>query len=61
MLWQCDATEFESLSQKYNVQGFPTLKWFKDGELTDFVDSHLPTPHFGFLSADLGIRPSRVI
>lgn len=28
-----DATEEESLAEKYEVQGFPTLKFFKHGEL----------------------------
>ncbi|KAG2446641.1 hypothetical protein HYH02_008213 [Chlamydomonas schloesseri] len=28
-----DATQEESLGQKFGVQGYPTLKWFVDGEL----------------------------
>merc|ERR1712227_1051017 len=31
-----DATAERELGEKYNVQGYPTLKWFKDGEASDF-------------------------
>lgn len=30
---QVDATVEESLGSKFSVQGYPSLKWFVDGEL----------------------------
>lgn len=30
-----DATQETELAEQYGVQGFPTLKWFEDGALTD--------------------------
>lgn len=30
---QVDATVESDLGQKFGVQGYPTLKWFVDGEL----------------------------
>jgi protein disulfide-isomerase A1 len=30
---QCDATQEPDLAQKYEVQGYPTIKWFVDGEM----------------------------
>jgi hypothetical protein len=32
-LLQVDATVESDLGQKFGVQGYPTLKWFVDGEL----------------------------
>ena len=31
---QVDATEEAELGTKFGVQGYPTLKWFVDGELS---------------------------
>jgi hypothetical protein len=31
---QCDATKDADLAQKFDVSGYPTLKWFVDGELS---------------------------
>jgi hypothetical protein len=33
LLLQVDATVESDLGQKFGVQGYPTLKWFVDGEL----------------------------
>jgi protein disulfide-isomerase A1 len=35
-LVKVDATEYEDLAGKFNVEGFPTLKWFKNGKDTEF-------------------------
>ena len=32
-----DATENGDLGQKYGVKGYPTLKWFVNGEPTDYT------------------------
>ena len=33
-LAKLDATQNEAVAKAYNVQGFPTLKWFVNGSLT---------------------------
>eukprot|EP00286_Rhodomonas_abbreviata_P011167 CAMPEP_0181331452 /NCGR_PEP_ID=MMETSP1101-20121128/24507_1 /TAXON_ID=46948 /ORGANISM="Rhodomonas abbreviata, Strain Caron Lab Isolate" /LENGTH=536 /DNA_ID=CAMNT_0023440909 /DNA_START=24 /DNA_END=1634 /DNA_ORIENTATION=- len=34
-LAKLDATEHEDIAQQHDVQGYPTMKWYKDGTLTD--------------------------
>jgi len=36
-LVKIDATAERSLGEKYEIQGFPTLKWFSDGEASEFT------------------------
>jgi protein disulfide-isomerase A1 len=31
-----DATEQKKVAEEYGIQGFPTLKWFHNGEATDY-------------------------
>lgn len=31
-----DATEHKELSERFGVQGFPTLKWFKGGKASEY-------------------------
>lgn len=33
LLLQVDATQEADLAQKYGVNGYPTIKWFVDGEV----------------------------
>ena len=33
---QVDATAEPALGEKYGVQGYPTLKWFVDGEPLEY-------------------------
>lgn len=33
LLLQVDATQEADLGQKYGVNGYPTIKWFVDGEV----------------------------
>lgn len=33
---QIDATQESELGQRFGVQGYPTLKWFVDGEPTEY-------------------------
>lgn len=35
-LAKVDATEHKDLGSRYGVQGFPTLKWFVNGEPSDY-------------------------
>merc|ERR1711998_231629 len=35
-LVKIDATAERSLGEKYEVQGFPTLKWFREGEVSEY-------------------------
>ena len=32
-----DATVEEDLAEKYGVRGFPSLKWFRNGEPSDYT------------------------
>jgi len=36
VIGKVDATEEKSLGDRYKVEGFPTLKWFVDGEPTEY-------------------------
>ena len=31
---QCDATKHGDLAKKFDVSGYPTIKWFVDGEVS---------------------------
>lgn len=33
---QVDATEEKDLAEKYDVQGYPTLKWFVNGKVSEY-------------------------
>jgi len=35
-LAKVDATEQKKVAEEYGIQGFPTLKWFHNGEATDY-------------------------
>ena len=35
-LAKVDATEQKKIAEEYGIQGFPTLKWFHNGEATDY-------------------------
>ena len=34
---QVDATENNELAEKYEVEGFPTIKWFVEKEPTEYT------------------------
>ena len=36
-LAKVDATEQKGLSEKFEIQGFPTLKWFRKGEALEYT------------------------
>lgn len=46
---QVDATEEPALGSAYSVQGYPTLKWFVNGEVKEYSGGRiacvLPPPH----------------
>ena len=33
---QVDATIHAELAQDYGIEGYPTLKWFQDGTISDY-------------------------
>jgi len=45
---KCDATKDADLAQKHGVQGYPTLKWFVDGEVA--MDYNGPRDAAGIVS-----------
>lgn len=36
-VFKVDATEHKELGQRYGVKGFPTLKFFRNGEATEYT------------------------
>jgi len=33
-----DVTEEKELAERYDIQGFPTLKYFRNGDVDDYID-----------------------
>jgi len=36
VLAKVDTTVNKKLGERYDIKGFPTLKWFKDGEVLEY-------------------------
>ena len=49
-----DATENNALAGKYGVQGYPTLKWFIDGEATEYTGGRVKDEIVNWINKRMG-------